>query len=208
MTLTLHGPGLWYATRAAGLVTLVLLTASVVLGILTAAQFSREGWPRFLTVGLHRNLGLLVLVFLALHVGTTVVDTYTSISLRNAVVPFTGTYKPLWLGLGAVALDLLIALTVTSLLRQRLGHRTWRAVHWCGYLCWPVALAHGAGIGTDRSTPWVFYLTIACVAAVFSAIAVRIVCRWPERRLLRLGVVMAAAASVVSIWTVAAGTGL
>ena len=208
MSFTLHGPGLWYATRAAGLVTILLLTASVVLGILTAAQFSSERWPGFLTVGLHRNLGLLVFVFLALHVGTTVADTYTSISLRDAVVPFTGTYKPLWLGLGAVALDLLIAVAATSLLRRRLGYRTWRAVHWCGYLCWPVALAHGAGTGTDRSTPWVFYLTIGCLAAVFGAIAVRIVWQWPERKLLRLGVVLAAAASVVSIWTFAAGTGL
>jgi sulfoxide reductase heme-binding subunit YedZ len=208
MGLTLHGPGLWYATRAAGLVTLLLLTASVVLGILVAAQFCTDGWPRFLTVGLHRNLGLLVMVFLALHVGTTVADTYTSISLRDAVLPFTGTYKPFWLGLGAVAGDLLIALTVTSLLRQRLGYRAWRAVHWCSYLCWPVAVAHGAGIGTDRMTPWVTYLTFGCVAAVFGAVAIRIVLRWPERRLLRIGVVMAAAASVLSIWTVAAGTGL
>lgn len=208
MSVSLHGPGLWYATRAAGLVTLVLLTASVVMGVLITARFCSERWPRFLTVGLHRNLGLLVLVFLALHVGATVADTYTSISLRDAVVPFAGTYKPFWLGLGAVALDLVIALTVTSLLRQRLGYRAWRAVHWCGYLCWPVALLHGAGIGTDRSTSWVFYLTIACMAAVFGAVAVRIVMRWPERKLLRLGVVMAAAASVVSIWTAAAGTGL
>lgn len=208
MSFTLHGPGLWYATRAAGLVTLLLLTASVVLGILTAAQFSSERWPGFLTVGLHRNLGLLVFVFLALHVGTTVADTYTSISLRDAVVPFTGTYKPLWLGLGAVALDLLIAVAATSLLRRRLGYRTWRAVHWCGYLCWPVALLHGAGIGTDRRTAWVSYLTIACITAVFGAVTVRIVWRWPARKLLRLGVVMAAAASVVSLWTVATGSGL
>ncbi len=208
MIISLHGPGLWYATRAAGLVTLVLLTASVVMGVLITVRFSSPRWPRFLTVGMHRNLGLLVLVFLALHVGTTVADTYTSISLRDAVVPFAGTYKTFWLGLGAVASDLAIALTVTSVLRQRLGYRTWRAVHWCGYLCWPVAVMHGAGIGTDRSTPWVSYLTFGCVAAVFGAVAIRIVTRWPERKLLRLGVLMAAVATVVSIWTVAAGTGL
>ena len=83
------GPGLWYATRATGLVTLLLLTASVVLGILTAARVTGPAWPRFLTIGLHRNLSLLVLVFLALHVGTTVVDSYTSISLdrRRGAVP-------------------------------------------------------------------------------------------------------------------------
>jgi ABC-type amino acid transport system permease subunit len=72
------GPGLWYATRATGLVTLLLLTASMLLGIITASRFASEKWPRFVTVGLHRNVTLLVLAFLALHVGTTVLDTYTS----------------------------------------------------------------------------------------------------------------------------------
>ena len=140
MNLSFSGPGLWYATRATGLVTLLLLTADVVLGILTAARFAGPAWPRFLTIGLHRNISLVAVVFLALHVGTTVVDTYTSISLTDAFVPFLSSYKQFWLGLGAVAGDLLIALIVTSLLRQRLGHRAWRAVHWCGYVCWPVAL--------------------------------------------------------------------
>jgi predicted ferric reductase len=195
------GPGLWYATRATGLVTLLLLTVSVVLGILTAARFSGPAWPRFLTIGLHRNISLLVLVFLALHVGTTVMDSYTPIGLTDAFVPFMSGYKTFWLGLGAVACDLLVALVVTSLLRQRLGHRTWRAVHWCGYVCWPVALLHGAGIGTDSAKSWVFYLTIGCVAAAASALAVRVVSHWPERRLLRLGVVMAAAAFVLSVWS-------
>ena len=88
MSIDLHGPGLWYATRATGLVTLLLLTVSVLLGLLTAGRFASDGWPRFLTQGLHRNLSLLVLVFLALHVGTTVIDTYTSIPLTAAFVPF------------------------------------------------------------------------------------------------------------------------
>jgi len=204
LNFSFSGPGLWYATRATGLVTLLLLTASVVLGILTAARFSSPSWPRFLNIGLHRNISLLVLAFLALHVGTTVVDSYTSISAADAIVPFMSAYKTFWLGLGAVAADLLIALTVTSLLRQRLGHRAWRAVHWCGYLCWPVALLHGAGIGTDSAKSWAFYLTIGCVAAAAGALAVRVVSHWPERRLLRFGVVMAAAACVLSVWSMAA----
>jgi methionine sulfoxide reductase heme-binding subunit len=201
------GPGLWYATRATGLVTLLLLTASVVLGILTAARVAGPAWPRFLTIGLHRNLSLLVLVFLALHVGTTVVDSYTSISLGDAFVPFMSSYKTFWLGLGAVAADLLIALAVTSLLRQWIGHRAWRAVHWCGYLCWPVALVHSAGIGTDAAKSWVFYLTIGCVAAAAAALAIRVVARWPEGRVLRLGVIMAAAGCVLTVWSMAARRG-
>ena len=146
--------------------TLLLLTVTVLLGILTTGRFATGNWPRFLTVGLHRNLSLLTVVFVALHVATTVVDTFTAIPLTAAFVPFSSSYKTFWLGLGAVALDLLIALVATSLIRNRLGVRAWRGVHWAAYACWPVALAHGLGAGTDRSTLWVFVLTVASAAVV------------------------------------------
>ena len=136
MTLSLSGPGLWYATRATGLVTLMLLTLSVLLGVLTAGRFASGKWPRFLTMGLHRNLSLVTAVFLALHVLTTVVDTYTHIPVTAAFLPFASSYKGgVWLGLGAVALDLLVALVITSLVRMRIGHRTWRWLHWAAYAC-------------------------------------------------------------------------
>jgi len=175
MSFDTHGPGLWYATRATGLVTLLMLTASVLLGLLVAGRFSSQRWPRFLTQGLHRNISLLVLVFLVLHVGTTVLDSYTSIPLSAAFVPFASAYKTGWLSLGAVALDLLVALVVTSLARNRLGYRTWRRLHWLAYACWPVAVAHGLGIGTDRSVTWVIAMTLGCVGCVGVAAAWRIV---------------------------------
>jgi predicted ferric reductase len=175
MAIDLHGPGLWYATRAAGLVTLLLLTASVLLGVLTAGRFSSDRWPRFVTVGLHRNISLLVLVFLALHVGTTVLDTFVSVPVTAVFVPFVSSYKTFWLGLGTIAADLLLALLATSLLRSRLGHRSWRRVHWLAYACWPIGLAHGLGIGTDRATTWVFGLTVGCAAAVAAAATWRVV---------------------------------
>jgi len=175
VSVNLHGPGLWYATRATGLVTLLLLTVSVLLGILTAGRFSTRRWPRFLSQGLHRNVSLLVLVFLALHVGTTVIDTYTSISLAAAFIPFASSYKTGWLSLGAVALDMLLALVATSLLRSRIGHRSWRRVHWLAYACWPVAVAHGLGTGTDRNAIWVFALTMACAVSVLGLAAWRLV---------------------------------
>ena len=175
MPIDLHGPGLWYATRAAGLVTLLMLTASVLLGVLTAGRFSSDRWPRFLTAGLHRNISLLVLVFLALHVATTVLDTFVSVPVAAAFVPFVSSYKTFWLGLGAIALDLLLALLATSLLRNRLGHRSWRRVHWLAYACWPIGLAHGLGAGTDRATTWVFALTVACAAGVAGAATWRLV---------------------------------
>ena len=175
MPVDLHGPGMWYASRAAGLVTLLLLTTSVLLGVMTAGRFSSDRWPRFLTAGLHRNISLLVLVFLALHVATTVFDKFVSIPVAAAFVPFAASYKTFWLGLGAVALDLLLALVATSLLRNRLGQRVWRRVHWLAYACWPVGLAHGLGIGTDRATTWVFALTVVCAAVVAAAATWRVV---------------------------------
>jgi len=181
----LNGPFLWYATRAAGLVTLVLLTASMVFGILNASRFCTSRWPRFLVQGLHRNLSLLALTFLALHIGTTVIDTYTSIGLLAAFVPFVSAYKRFWLGLGALACDVLLMLVVTSLLRQWIGHRLWRAMHWVGYLCWPVAIAHGLGAGTDHGARWVLILTFGCVSLVLVSIVYRAVRAIPARRLAR-----------------------
>ena len=174
MSVSLHGPGLWYVTRATGLVSLVLLTGSVLLGLLVAGRLTSRHWPRFLTQGLHRNVSLLVLAFLALHIGSTVLDSYTSISLAAAFVPFASSYKAAWLSLGAVALDLLIALAVTSLVRGRLGYRAWRRLHWLAYACWPAAVAHGLGIGTDRSVTWVVALTLACMGCVGAAATWRV----------------------------------
>lgn len=185
MSAFLHGPFLWYATRAAGLVTVVLLTAAMVLGILNAGRFASRRWPRFLVQGLHKNLSLLALAFLTLHVATTVIDTYTSIGLTDAFVPFLSPYKRFWLGLGAVACDMMIALAVTSLSRLRIGHRPWRLVHWAGYLCWPVAVAHGLGIGTDHSARLVVTLTVTCIGAVLAATGYRLARAIPARRLAR-----------------------
>jgi methionine sulfoxide reductase heme-binding subunit len=181
----LHGPYLWYATRAAGLVTLVLLTASMVLGILNAGRFATRAWPRFVIQGLHRNLTLLALGCLVIHVGTTVIDTYVSIGLQDAFVPFIGTYKRWWLGLGAIAGDLMIALAITSLVRQRINPKLWRIIHWAAYLCWPVAIAHGLGIGTDHATTWVLVLTFCCVGAVICSATYRVVMLIPARRYAR-----------------------
>ena len=192
---------LWFATRATGLTALVLLTVSLVFGILTSVRFARPAWPRFVTVSLHRNLSLLVLTFTGLHVLTTVTDPYASIGVVSAVLPFSSGYRRIWLGLGAVAFDLLLAVLVTSLLRVRLGQRTWRLVHWAGYLCWPVALIHGIGTGTDGAARWVLAVTAACALAVAAAGAWRLAVGWPAHAALRVGA--AATAVVLAFGTLA-----
>ena len=173
------GQTLWYLTRGTGLVALVLLTASVVLGIVETSGWSRPRWPRFVIAGLHRNVSLLVVVFLAAHIATAVLDGYAPIGWLDAVIPFASPYRPIWLGLGAVAFDLLLAVIVTSLLRRRLGYPAWRAVHWLSYACWPIALVHGFGTGTDTPVGWVLFLSLGSLAAVLAAVWWRLWKGWP-----------------------------
>ena len=174
IALAVNSRALWYLTRATGVVSLLLLTASVAFGLVGAVGWSAPGWPRFLTTGLHRNLSLLVLALLTIHIGTAVADSYAPISLAQAVIPFTSAYRPVWLGLGALAFDMLLAILLTSLIRGRLGFRTWRGVHWLAYASWPVAVVHGLGTGTDVKSTWMLAITFACATVVLGCVWWRI----------------------------------
>jgi methionine sulfoxide reductase heme-binding subunit len=165
---------LWYSTRATGIVAFILLTGTVVLGVVGSARVASQRWPRIVTAGLHRNLALTAIALVAVHVVTTIADPFVSISLVAAFVPFTSSYRPIWLSLGAVAFDLLLAVIVTSLVRDRLKHRAWQAVHLLVYVCWPVALWHALGTGTDTRLHWVLAIDIACVLALALAVGWRL----------------------------------
>jgi len=165
---------LWYASRATGVIALVLLTAVLVLGMLVSRQGRLPGLPRFAATSLHRSVSLMSVVFVAVHVATAIADPFVTIGILASVVPFVSPYEPLWLGLGAVSVDLMIALIVTSLLRARIGRRTWRAVHWLAYISWPVAFAHSIGSGPDLRHGWMLDLGLACAAAVAAAAAWRV----------------------------------
>ena len=171
---TVNDTLLWYTTRGAGAVTLVLLTGVAVLGLMTALRFETDAWPRFVSAGLHRNLALMSVIFLALHVVTAVVDPYAHLGWASVVIPFASSYRTLWLGLGTVAAELLMALIATSLLRRLLGHRSWRAVHWLAYVSWPVAFAHGLGTGTDSGSDWLLGLDVLCGGAVVVSVVGRL----------------------------------
>ncbi|MGO8958140.1 MAG: ferric reductase-like transmembrane domain-containing protein [Streptosporangiaceae bacterium] len=165
---------LWYASRATGIVALLLLTAVVLLGIMVNRRRRLPGMPRFATTGLHRSLSLLAVAFVAVHVVTAVLDPYVTIGWAAAIIPFASPYKALWLGLGAVSFDIMAALIITSLARARVGRRTWRAVHWLAYGCWPIALAHGIGSSTDMRNGDLLVLAVACTVAVAAATCWRI----------------------------------
>lgn len=197
------GPSpLWYLTRGTGLVALLLLTATVALGVLTERRWKTPEWPRFATVQLHRYVSLLVVAVLAIHILTAELDTFAPVGWLSVLVPFASRYRPIWLGLGTLAFDLLLALTVTSLLRNRLGYRVWKAVHWLAYASWPVALVHGLGTGTDARLGWAQLVYVASILTVLAAVAWRLAHGSPETRPARLlaGSAAAAVAAGVFAW--------
>jgi DMSO/TMAO reductase YedYZ heme-binding membrane subunit len=181
-----HGvSALWYLTRASGLVSLILLTATVVLGIVASIGWTTTRWPRFLSQAVHRNLSLFCLALIGVHVVSTVGDGYVPIGLMDAVIPFRSPYRPIWVGLGALAFDMLLAVAITSALRRRIGVAAWRGVHWLAYACWPVAALHGLGSGSDPRLPGAVLVFVVCTAAVAAALAWRLAsgrARTPARR--------------------------
>ncbi len=161
----LEGPVLWYLNRGTGTVTLALFTATLVLGVLSIGGQPARGVPRFVTQALHRNLALLSFALLGAHVASAVVDSYVDIRWWQAFVPVGATYEPLWLGLGAVALDLIAVIAATSAFRHRIRQRTWRLLHQLAWPMWALSLAHGVGMGTDLRDGW-WLVTAACAMAV------------------------------------------
>lgn len=178
----------WYLTRSTGAMALLLLTLAIALGVIDVQRWSTPRWPRFVVDSLHRSVSLLAMAFLAVHILTSALDSFAPIPLIDAFIPFAGSYRPFWLGLGAVACDLLLAVTVTSLLRKRMGYASWRTIHWLTYASWPIALLHGLGTGSDVKSAWLLWLSVACLAIVVAAVLARALSGWPERLGLRSAV--------------------
>ncbi len=171
------GPLLWFLNRSTGFVILGLFTMTTALGVLATTGRGGRGLPRFVTQAFHRNVALLSVAMLAAHVTTAVLDTFVDIRWWQAFVPWYGaTYLPLWLGFGTLALDVVLVVTVTSLLRTRMRHRSWRAVHLLSYVGWALAVTHGLGIGTDvrADASWARAITIGCIGVVLAAVLLRL----------------------------------
>lgn len=146
---TILGNPLWFATRATGTVAFLLLTATALLGVVGAGRFAPSTVGRFEVAALHRNLSLLSLAALGVHICTAIADSYVPLGWISVVVPFASPYRTVWVGLGTVAFDLLLAVALTSAVRLRLGLRRWKTVHLLAYAAWPLAAFHAAGTGTD-----------------------------------------------------------
>ena len=193
---------LWYATRGLGAATLIVLTGTVVLGIVTATRWIGESTPAFVAADMHRNLSLLGMTLLIAHIVTTVLDPFAGITVRDVVVPWGAQYRPIWLGLGVAATWILVGVTATSLLRDRIGPRVWRLIHWIAYGSWPLAVVHGLGTGSDQQAPWLLAIVASCVAAVVFSLVFRLRQGQPASAPIRAGgaIVVAAVLLVSGAW--------
>jgi methionine sulfoxide reductase heme-binding subunit len=196
-----------------------LLSLTAVLGMAQTVRFKSTFWPKYLTVGLHRNVSLLLLTFLVLHVATSLLDPFAKLGLKDALVPFASSYRPVWLGLGTVAAEITLALVVTSLLRKHIEYRTWRYIHWTSYLRWPFAILHGLGTGTDPRRAWFLWINVACVLGFFLFLVLwRLSFGWPRLAWPRLLAAALSSAAVIALaiwalngplssgWALTAGT--
>ncbi|MET3803266.1 putative ferric reductase [Nakamurella sp. UYEF19] len=170
---------LWYASRATGAVSLVLFTAVMVLGILTAGRKGSTFLPRAAVLRLHRTLSITSMAFLAIHIVTAIADGYVDLNYWDVLIPFGAAWDPLWVGLGTVAVDLMLAIGITSALRRHLPAVAWKAVHLSSYAMWPIALLHGFGIsGGDGTRVWMIAIDIVCIVSVLVTLTLRLL---PDR---------------------------
>jgi DMSO/TMAO reductase YedYZ heme-binding membrane subunit len=195
-----NSTALWYLSRGTGAVALVLLTGTLALGIADVTRWRSQRWPRFVVDALHGTLSLAAIVLLVGHVLTSVLDPFAPLRLTDAVLPFAGQYRPVWVGLGALSFDLLLVLVITSVWRRHIGPRAWRAVHWTAYACWPLALVHTLGTGSDVRRGWMLALAAACTAVVVIALGTRLAAaRGPGARIARPATLAAMAAGVLAL---------
>lgn len=165
---------LWALGRGNGMVALAFLTLSVALGIATRSSRPLFGLPRFAIAEIHRFVALAATLLVFVHVGSLFMDPHAKLELIDFVVPFRADYRPFWQGLGTVGFCLLVVVVVTSLLRQQLGPRVFRAVHMSTYLLWPIAMAHAVGNGTDAARVWFLVFFGVCALTVVAALAFRL----------------------------------
>jgi sulfoxide reductase heme-binding subunit YedZ len=164
-------PPVWYLNRATGIVSLVLMTLTIVLGVLVRRQQRLPGLPRFGVLALHRNVSLISASLLVVHIVTAVVDSYVSVPWISVVLPFTTNWRPQAQALGALAVDLMLLVIGTSLVRSRIPLRLWRGIHWTSYALWPLAFLHGITAGTDLASGGPLVVALACAGVVGASAA-------------------------------------
>jgi predicted ferric reductase len=167
---------LWYTTRSTAVIAYVLLTVVTALGVAaTQRAVSSPRWPRFATQALHRNLSFLGLLFVLVHVASSVLDGFVPLTWWALVVPGVSRYHRFGVTLGTLAFDVFLVVIATSLVRTRMSASTWRVVHVMSYAAWPLLLVHFIETGTDaRHGGWGLWLAIAGIFLVTAAATLRV----------------------------------
>jgi len=163
----------WYIVRGSGFVAYLLLTTGLVAGLLLSLRWRTNTWPRVLTEDVHQFLQLLALTFLAVHVASTLLDTFVHFTWYQVLIPFTRAYRVLWLGTGIIAMYLAVALALSIYVRRLIGYRVWRTLHYTGFAAWLLALGHGLATGSDTRATWAIVVYLATVLMVIGLLMVR-----------------------------------
>lgn len=182
----------WYFTRASGIIAWLMLTATVIWGILLSTKaFPNQRRPVWL-LALHRWLAGLMLSFLAIHLVALVADSYVSFDLADLTIPYASDWKPGAVAVGVIAMWLLIAVQATSLAMRRLPRRFWRIVHLSSYVAFWLTSMHAAFAGTDTAS-WLYQGgAAASILVVAWALMYRLANRRAVRRAERNGTASAA----------------
>jgi sulfoxide reductase heme-binding subunit YedZ len=187
----------WYTARAAGVIAYLLVSFVVVLGTTMAGKASLRRWPQFALEEVHRFAGLLVGAFVTIHIVTIAIDSWLPFSLASLAIPMLSRYRVVWVALGIVAAELLLALAVTNHYRRRLPYHFWRRAHYLNFAVWTAATLHGIGSGTDRSSPWLLVVYSLAIAAVTTSTSMRLLRR--RRRTVRAAFATTVAAAGVAL---------
>ena len=178
---------LWYMTRATGIIAIVLLGMVVILGMVTATKAAPKGFAKFLVPDLHRRLSITAAAFLGVHIITALLDSFVHIGLIASIVPFVATYRPVWVGFGAIAFDLLLIVIATSVVRHRFSQGPWKKIHYLSWLVVTFALFHAIGTGSDARVGLVEVVYIVLVAVVALAAIFRTATDAQLRKLAKIG---------------------
>jgi sulfoxide reductase heme-binding subunit YedZ len=174
-------PLVWITTRAAGIAAFLLLTASMVAGLVLKTRPFGKRVRGVSAMELHRSLTIAALAALAIHGVALVADSTIEIGWMDLVVPGTLPYRPLWTGLGVAAGELMFVIALSYRFRRRLTVPVWRKLHYAAYLAFGAAVAHGIFAGSGTDLPWMRAMYITSLAAVAGAAAFRIVSPAPPR---------------------------
>ena len=165
-------PTFWIEARASGMLAFALLTLSVIAGLVLKSRPFTGLRPATVT-DTHRFLALLCLGATGIHGVALVLDSTIHIGIAGLLVPGLVSYRPLWVGVGVVAAELMLLVFASFSQRKRIGVKNWRRLHWATYGIFAAMVVHGIMAGTDTTQPWALGMYLAAIGAVVTATAWR-----------------------------------